>query len=138
MQDRPTYAELLAAVRRFLEADVVPRLEGPLKFHARVAANVVAIVEREMETEDEQLRAEAERLAGLLGAAETLAPDRSSRRDAIRRLTVDLCRRIRNGDADTGDWRTAVLAHTRATVREKLAVANPKYLEGDDRLRARP
>ena len=39
MQDRPTYAELLAAVRHFLEADVVPRLDGPKKFHARVAAN---------------------------------------------------------------------------------------------------
>ena len=35
MNDRPTAEELLRAVERFLERDVVPRLEGVPKFHAR-------------------------------------------------------------------------------------------------------
>jgi hypothetical protein len=79
MQDRPTYAELLAAVRHFLETDVVPRLEGPAKFHARVAANVVAIVERELDGEDSQLRDEAQRLGALLEVSDPLPQDRRGR-----------------------------------------------------------
>lgn len=136
MQDRPTYAELLAAVRHFLEADVVPRLEGPKKFHARVAANVLGIVERELANEDLQLRSELARLQELLADTAAVAPDRQVLRNAIRERTIELCKRIRKGDADGGEWRNAVLAHARASVREKLEVANPKYLAADDSLRA--
>lgn len=45
---RPTARELLDAVRSYLVDDVMPATEGRLSFHARVAANVVAIVEREL------------------------------------------------------------------------------------------
>ena len=45
---RPTAAELLEAVREFLSADAMPALPGELAFRARVAANAVAIVEREL------------------------------------------------------------------------------------------
>lgn len=48
---RPTARELLAAVREFLSDEVMPATEGRLSFHARVAANVVAIVERELAQE---------------------------------------------------------------------------------------
>jgi len=41
-----------------------------------------------------------------------------------------LVERIRSGEADAGDLALRVRAHVRATVLEKLAVANPKYLEG--------
>jgi hypothetical protein len=44
----PTTSELLAAVREFLADDVMPATEGRLQFHARVAANVLAQVEREL------------------------------------------------------------------------------------------
>jgi hypothetical protein len=136
MQDRPTYAELLDAVRHFLESDVVPRLEGPKKFHARVAANVLAIVERELASEDTQLRTELGRLQALLGESAAHTRDRQDLRDTIRKHTSALCDRIRAGDADAGEWRAAVFSHVRASVREKLEVANPKYLEADDTLRA--
>jgi hypothetical protein len=46
----PSSAELAAAVREFLEQEVVPSTEGRLSFHARVAANVVAQLERELTT----------------------------------------------------------------------------------------
>ncbi|HLI43887.1 MAG TPA: phosphotransferase [Acidimicrobiales bacterium] len=45
---RPTARELLEAVREFLAGRVVPETSGQLSFHARVAANAVAIVEREL------------------------------------------------------------------------------------------
>lgn len=46
---RPTASELLEAVREFLQGTVLPQTSGQLSFHARVAANAVAIVLREME-----------------------------------------------------------------------------------------
>jgi aminoglycoside phosphotransferase (APT) family kinase protein len=46
---RPTASELLEAVREFLTGQVMPASTGQLAFHARVAANMVAIVARELE-----------------------------------------------------------------------------------------
>lgn len=128
MQDRPTAAELLEAVQVFLEADVVPALDGTRKFHARVAANVLAIVRRELTLEDPQLEAELRGLQGLLGFEGELPVDRLARQARARRETERLCERIRGGEADTGVWRDAVLKHVRATVVGKLTVANPKLL----------
>jgi len=128
MQDRPTVAELLDAVRGFLEHDAVGALEGPAKFHARVAANVLAIVARELDTEREQLTAEWQRLDSLLGQ-QPMPADLAERRSALRARTGELCDRIQQGEADGGPFRDALLAHVRATVREKLIVANPKLLD---------
>lgn len=46
---RPTASELLDAVRGFLAEQVMPATSGQLAFHARVAANVLGIVARELE-----------------------------------------------------------------------------------------
>ena len=46
--DRPTAAELLAAVREHLIENLAPTLEGQPAFHLRVATNALAIVERTM------------------------------------------------------------------------------------------
>jgi aminoglycoside phosphotransferase (APT) family kinase protein len=46
---RPTASELLDAVRGFLTDQVMPATDGQLAFHARVAANVLAIVARELD-----------------------------------------------------------------------------------------
>jgi hypothetical protein len=132
MQDRPTYSELLEAVQHFLEADALPALDGTKKFHARVAASVLAIVRRELESEEAQAEAEWRRLDGLLDAAEPLPAARAERRRRLRQRTAELCERIRRGDADAGPWRDAVWAHVRQTVADKLAVANPKYLGAAD------
>jgi Domain of unknown function (DUF6285) len=134
MQDRPTVAELLDAVRGFLEHDAIDALEGTAKFHARVAANVMAIALRELELEPAQLAAEWQRLDALLGGAPAPS-DPSALRDAVRARTEALCERIRRGDADDGAFRAAVFNHVRATVREKLAIANPKLLASEDAAR---
>ena len=127
MQDRPTHDELLAAVERFLDDEIVAKSEGARRFHGRVAANVVRIVRRELEHEEEQLAREWASLQELLGAAER--PDsRSALRDALSWRNEELCERIRRGDADSSPFRQAVLDHTRQTVRAKLLVTNPGWL----------
>lgn len=127
MQDRPTARELLEAVRLFLEDDVVPALDGPARFHARVAANVLAIVGRELADEEPALTAEWTRLATLLGRPDAAPPGRmAALRGAVAELTEELSVRIRRGDADASPFREAVRDAVTASVAEKLAVANPR------------
>jgi hypothetical protein len=128
MQDRPNATELVAAVRVFLEGDVVPHLAGRRRFHALVAANVLAIVERELGREEERLLDEWQRLARLLDVTSDPPPRLELLRRGVRELDEQLTDRIRSGDADAGDFADRVQAHLRATVLEKLRVANPKYL----------
>jgi len=134
MNDRPSATELLAAVERFLEETAVPALEGPARYHARVAANVVRIVARELATEDEHLRREWQGLAALLdagpspsegGRASLPEGGRAVWHDALRARNEELARRIRVGEADDGPWRAAVLAHLSRVVADKLDVAQP-------------
>ncbi len=125
MNDHPTSVALLRAVERFLQKDVVPNLSGPRRYHARVAANVVAIVAREIETEERHLRGESERLGSLLEIDGAAPLEREARRDRVRDLSQTLAERIRAGDADAEPWRRRVLAHLRQTVSDKLDVARP-------------
>jgi len=127
VNDRPTAAELLDAVERFLEESVVPALDGPARFHARVAANVVRIVAREIATEETHLAREWDGLSVLLGAEGEPPPDgRAALRESILARNEELARRIRAGDADSGVWRTALLAHLSRTIADKLDVAQPR------------
>jgi hypothetical protein len=125
VNDEPCVEALLRAVERFLERDVVSRLDGVARFHARVAANVVAMAARELETDDAAAAGEWSRLAALLGDAGPLPADRAGRRAALRTRNEELSAHIRAGDADAGPFRGRVLAHLRATVADKLAVSRP-------------
>jgi hypothetical protein len=115
MQDRPTAAELLEAVREFLEHDVMPAVEGRVRFHSRVAVNALGMLERELRLGPELDAAERSRLATLLGHDADLPT-----------LTAELAGRIRDGSLD--DRRDDVIAAVRESVRAKLLVANPDYV----------
>ncbi|MEI8359992.1 MAG: DUF6285 domain-containing protein [Deltaproteobacteria bacterium] len=138
MQDRPTVHELLDALGRFLDEEIVPATDGRRQFLARVAANVARMVDRELAAEDTQLVEEWSRLQTLHAVATGSPPsdpkpgDREALRTAIAGATGELCRRIRAGEVDAeGGLRAAVLDHLRRTVRDKLVVSNPSWLEAD-------
>jgi len=107
--DQPTAAELVVAVREFLEGDVMAATEGRVQFHTRVAVNVLGMIEREIGLGPEQREAHAAALARL-GVSDE----------------AELARAIRDGTLD--DRRDEVVEVVRQTVRAKLEVANPKYL----------
>ena len=113
--DRPNAAELVEAVREFLEDHVSPNVEGQLAFHARVAANALAIVERTYSLGEAMDAAELERLKDLLDKDGNL-PE----------LNAVLCRAIRAGEMD--NQRGALLEHLRLTAEDKITLANPRYL----------
>ena len=108
--DAPSAAELVEAVRDWLTREVMPGAKPVNGFHARVAANILAIVEREIELGPAQAEAHRGRLdlLGMADDAELAAAIRSGRLDdrldEVRRLVWD-------------------------SVGDKLRVANPKYLD---------
>lgn len=133
MQDRPTALELLAAVREFLHQEIEPTLhDHRQKFRTLIAENVLRIAERELASEEKDLREEWGRLVALEGtsAAQVKPPETLAalREDIVARKQA-LCSRIRQGEADAGPWRREVLDYTTWAVEEKVRIANPRYLE---------
>jgi hypothetical protein len=114
-QDRPSAEQLVTAVREFLERDVMAATQGRVQFHTRVAVNVLNIVARELALGGVFATDERQRAAALLG--------HDGEPDTLER---ELATAIRAGALD--DQAPDVRAHVRATVREKLLIANPGYL----------
>lgn len=114
MMDQPSMRELVDAVREFLETRAMPELKGHTAFHARVAANALAIVSRELDQGPGAAKTELDRLRRLLGKDGTL--------DELNR---ELCKRIRAG---TFTLSTPGLAdHLEQTTRDKVAIDQPGY-----------
>lgn len=134
MQDRPNATELTEAVARFLNEELAPTMtDARLRFRVLIAANLMQIVTRELTVGDAPIRAEWQRLAALLGQPADDPPHRTEDLHAeVTALSRALCARIRAGEADEGDWHAAVLTHALASVREKLQIANPRFLQRVD------
>jgi hypothetical protein len=105
---RPTAAELVAAVADFLDEDVRNATDGQVAFHARVAANVLRTVERELL---DQAAGEVTAALNDLGFADE----------------TQLAAAIRAGDLD--GRADEVLPCLRTVVGHRLAIAHPGYAE---------
>jgi hypothetical protein len=114
MMDQPSILELVKAVRDFIEQRAMPELKGHTAFHARVAANALGIVARELELGGRSAEGERERLTKLLGVDGSLME-----------LNRELCRRIRAGAI--GLETQGVPEHLIVTTREKVAIDQPNY-----------
>ncbi len=105
----PSSRHLLDAVRGYLERDVMAATDGRIAFHARVAQNVLAIVEREiaLRPQLEEAQRNASKLLGYEGEAA-------------------LATAIRHGHLDARQQ--DVLTALRSVVDVRVAIANPKHV----------
>lgn len=125
MNDRPTAKELIDAARLYLEKELLPALtDARQRFQTLVAANVLSIAARDLESEERMLSEEHV----LLGGGE-LAGGLEASRQRVRELNEAWCLRIRQGEYDDPiRWREEA-AKARHLVVRKLEVANPRYLQ---------
>jgi NAD(P)H-dependent FMN reductase len=110
LYDEPSAIELLEAVEEFLRNDVMPVSDGSLKYHARVAANILKLVSRELDagpTPEQSFQDELEDLG---------FQDRTELAKAIRDGRID----ARNQD---------LFAAIELWVHRKLQVSNPTYFD---------
>jgi hypothetical protein len=114
MMDQPSIRELVDAVRSFLEKRAMPELSGHTAFHARVAANALSIVVRQLDQSAKSDADERKRLQALTG-----------RNGTLDELNRELCRRIRNSEFTL---ETPGLAkHLELSTREKVTIDQPNY-----------
>lgn len=121
----PRDNELLISVRDFLREDVMGATSGRTQFMARVAANSLDILLRDMSIGPALRAAEHTRLRAIMGHA--------GNREALR---WELVRALRDGSMalDTA----GLVDHLRATVTGELAIDQPSYsgfktaLQGDE------
>ena len=126
MQDRPTARELLVAIARLLDDEVLAATTGPLRHRARVAANLCRIVEREFALGAEQQSGEAELLRELLGEVDLAAKPDAAKSET---LNARLVERIRGEVAP--DFERRAREVVLEIVRAKLAIAKPGYDDYD-------
>jgi hypothetical protein len=114
MHQRPDPLDLLDAVAAFLREQALPQLPGHAAYHARVAANALDIVRRQLQLAPAADAAELQRLQQLLGRDGSLAE-----------LNALLCERI--ASAAIGLHTPGLAEHLWATTLDKLAVDQPGY-----------
>jgi hypothetical protein len=106
---RPTIAELVEAAREYVSGPVMDATTGAVQFHARVTANVLATVERQLAFG----RAPEDRFRDGLAALGASS-------------AADLAAAIAAGQHD--DHIDELYRFLARSVRDRLAVANPKHL----------
>jgi hypothetical protein len=118
MQDRPTASELLEAVAEYLFAEL--RLEVPpeQRFKVLVAANVCAVLAREIRAGEEPDRQDLELFNDLLG----------DQIDDVRAAAAELSRRLRSGELD--DRIDELAPRLEEHIRRQLEIARPGYDRG--------
>jgi uncharacterized protein DUF6285 len=114
MMDQPSMLELVDAVRAFIEQRAMPELKGHTAFHARVAANALGIVSRELKLGPPSGEEEKARLAALLGHDGPLDE-----------LNHELCQQIRAGAI--GLETKGLKEHLDLSTRDKVAIDQPSY-----------
>ena len=114
MQDQPTAVELLEIVAQFMRDEVVPQLPAHSAFNARVAANAIDIVRRELMLSPRANALETARLEALLGETGDLET-----------LNRRLCDRIAAGEI--GLSTAGLVDHLWQTTLDKLAIDQPNY-----------
>ncbi|MEM7639398.1 MAG: DUF6285 domain-containing protein [Pseudomonadota bacterium] len=116
MHDQPSIAELVQAVKNFIDESAAPNLTGHAAFHARVASNALATVLRDIDQRPQSEAAERARLLALLDARDDTD---------IEALNADLSARIRSNEftAET----QGLLAHLKATTMDQVEIDQPRY-----------
>jgi ABC-type branched-subunit amino acid transport system ATPase component len=119
MQDRPTAAELLDSVAEYLFAELRPEVPQEQRFKVLVAANVCAVVAREVRAGEEPDQADLALFEELLGKEV----------DDVHAAAAELSERIRSGELD--DRIEELAPRLEQHVQRKLDIARPGYSEGE-------
>lgn len=117
MHDQPSQHELIEAVKRFISDTAMPQLSGRAAFHARVALNVLDILDRDVANRSNYEEKELERLHKLM--------ETNERCKTLAEINKLVCERIASGELGVDD--TILLKLLKANAIDQLDVDQPKY-----------
>jgi hypothetical protein len=113
MIENPRADELVDAVAKWIDS-IRPSLPPRDAFLARVAANVLSVVKREILLGPQADAAAVERLSQLLGVSGN-----------VNTLNAVLCERLRSGDMDAET--PGLLTALKANITDQIAIDQPNY-----------
>jgi hypothetical protein len=131
MQDRPEAPDLLDAIADLLIKEILPLVQehgdDALAYKTLVSWNMLGVVARELKNAENLLNDEIARLAGLMDrqANQQLQQSYQAKLNLVREWNQELSRRIR--DEKIGPENRELWEHAKQTLKEKLAVANPRF-----------
>lgn len=139
MQDRPEAPDLLDAIADLMIKEVLPLVQkhgdDALAYKTLVSWNMLGVVARELRGGEDTLNHEIARMEALAElkdwaaarSAGESAPDASyqAKMASVRAGNAELARQIR--EQKIGPDNTALWEHVRQTLKEKLAVSNPRF-----------
>lgn len=124
MLDQPRGTDILAAVSKLLRETLMPQLPANAAFQARVAANAIDLVAREINFGEIVEREALGRLQALL-----------SRDGALEELEAELSGRIRRGEFDLQS--PGLADHLWQSTLDKMKIDQPSYASYRRALEAR-
>jgi hypothetical protein len=128
MQERPNKLVLLSAIARFLVEEARPALaDARLSFRALIAAHLATVVAAELASDDESLTRELARLLPLFPDAANPDDSPAARRALVADLNARLAARLRDEGTLAPAERAAIAAALHESLREKLAIENPRF-----------
>jgi Domain of unknown function (DUF6285) len=126
-QDRPSAPELLDAVAEYLFAELRPEVAREQRFRVLVAANVCAIVARELRAGDAPAREDLALFSELLGS-DTDPAAGADVEESARAAAAELAVLLRSGELD--DRLDELAPRLAEHVKRQLDVARPGYVDG--------
>lgn len=126
MQDAPDAPELLEAVAAYLFGELRPEVPGEQRFRVLVAANLCAVVARELRAGAGPSLADVELFRRVIGV-EGPAPAPEQAADEAREAAAELAALLRDGRLD--ERLEQALPLLAEHVRRKLDVARPGYAD---------
>jgi hypothetical protein len=127
MQDRPDAAELLEAVAEYLFAELRSQVPREQRFRVLVAANVCAVVARELRAGEAPDREDLALFGELLDAEIDPPDDPDELAVRAREAAAELAKRVRAGELD--ERLDELAPRLEEHVRRKLDIARPGYAD---------
>jgi hypothetical protein len=132
MQERPNKLVLLTAISRFLVEEARPALSDPrLSFRALIAAHLASVVAAELTSDEESVSRDLARLRRFFPELTASPPANDAlpvRRALVADLNARLAAELRDGTPARDAAELAeIAAALRESLREKLAIENPRF-----------
>jgi hypothetical protein len=128
MQERPNRLVLLSAIARFLVEEARPALTDPrLNFRALIAAHLAHVVATELASDDESVTRDLDRLRSFFPDAAPANESFAAKHALVVDLNTRLAARLRDDGALAPAELTAIATALRESLREKLAIENPRF-----------
>ncbi len=132
MQDKPSANVLLEAIADFLIEEILPitKDKNLLSYKTLISWNMLEIISRELKYGEKFLTAELERLSSYLNKEDNFLTKTYQEKLELAKLwNKELSERIQEKkvfNPELPEWNLVKL-----TLREKLEIANPKFLQGE-------